>query len=206
MVYRMICRSMRQTIRQMDREGKSLRCREIVRVPEVGVSGKCRTLLPPPSFRDSVVKRHSTRSRDLIISDWAIAGIPSLTLPSGYCWGIKNWGEKDGSAPVRWGVATEVETNKQLARGLGCVFTHKAAKLCIIPCSSLARSVCSRRVGPGECCLYRYLYYRNKHRVVLVPLCLLCSLNCVTRSRGDVTLPITHLAVFLCSDGLQISR
>ena len=147
-----------------------------------------------------------TRSRDLIISDWAIAGIPSLTLPSGYCWGIKNWGEKDGSAPVRWGVATEVETNKQLARGLGCVFTHKAAKLCIIPCSSLARSVCSRRVGPGECCLYRYLYYRNKHRVVLVPLCLLCSLNCVTRSRGDVTLPITHLAVFLCSDGLQISR
>ena len=206
MVYRMICRSMRQTIRQMDREGKSLRCREIVRVPEVGVSGICRTLLPPPSFRDSVVKRHSTRSRDLIISDWAIAGIPSLTLPSGYCWGIKNWGEKDGSAPVRWGVATEVETNKQLARGLGCVFTHKAAKLCIIPCSSLARSVCSRRVGPGECCLYRYLYYRNKHRVVLVPLCLLCSLNCVTRSRGDVTLPITHLAVFLCSDGLQISR
>ena len=26
-----------------------------VRVPEVGVSGKCRTLLPPPSIRDSVL-------------------------------------------------------------------------------------------------------------------------------------------------------
>ena len=80
---------MGHTTGHKDREGKSLRCREKAGVPEVGVSGICRTLLPPPSFRDSVCSATYTRSRNLIISDWAIAGIPSLTLPSGYCRGIK---------------------------------------------------------------------------------------------------------------------
>jgi hypothetical protein len=92
---------------------------------EGGVGGRfakifgrfCHRLLPPPSFRASVVSATLTRSRYLSIRGLGNSRHsfpdPSFRL----LLGDKKSGIKDGFAPVQWGKSSKVGRDKQMARG-----------------------------------------------------------------------------------------
>ena len=119
------CFAAERTGKERPRFAGKTRCRE------GGVGGRfakifgrfCHRLLPPPSFRASVVSATLTRSRYLINSRMGNSRHsfpdPSFRL----LLGDKKSGIKDGFAPVQWGLPTKVGIDNQLAHALMCLHT-----------------------------------------------------------------------------------